>query len=493
MNPRAHMVWLLALTLTSVAPPTAAHEENGQSGEEAEREADLFGGPTPVPPEKAPADPTKVISPASSAGDRGLDDPTLSDGLIRGMLQKADDPLTVGGQLSLRFQYLYADEHGPDSGYLASPSQVSLFLDARPNDRVRAYVRGRLKYDFTLERGQDVSGLPADALAATLDQLWLKADLGRVLFLSIGRQPIRWGASRFWNPTDFLNQQRRDPLAFFDERVGPTLLKLHLPLESLGWNFYAVANLEGASTPEEVGGALRGEFLLGPVELNASAAYRKDQPLRLGLDLSTGLWLLDLRLEAAVLHDEHAPFWRGRFDPAAGVLPSAYVRDTRWIPQATAGAELTLKYSDEDSLLLGIEYFFNDAGYPDAGLYGWLLVQSFQGLGGYTPFYLGRHYVAAYAVLLNPGSWNNTTFTLSGLCNLCDQTGLVRLDYQVRVLTYLDVAVFGAAHLGKDGEFHLGLEVPPLVGVPGVPEAYQGGFEIPASRFELGVWLTLAL
>ncbi|HOX47269.1 MAG TPA: hypothetical protein PK668_26990 [Myxococcota bacterium] len=458
----------------------------------------MFGGgeaaaPAPVPMEPVAPGGSGAGSGAAS-GDRRLDEPTLSDGLISGLLAKADDPLTVGGQLSLRLQYTWADEHARNENVLSSPSLLHLFLDARPNEHVRAYASGRLTYDFTLQDGRDAQGMPGEALGTLLDQLWLKADIGEVVYLTVGRQPIRWGSGRFWNPTDFLNQQRRDPLAILDERVGPTLLKLHFPVESLGWNFYAVANLDGASSPEELGGALRGEFLFGPVELAATAAYRKDQPVRLGLDASAGVWLLDLRLEAAVVYDDHTPYWKGDFvwDPPA--LPYALSRDDRWIPQVTAGAELSFKYSDEDSLILGVEYFFNDAGYPDEGLYDWLLLQAFEGEGGFTPFYLGRHYLAGYAVLMGPGSWNDTTVLLSGIGNLNDLTGILRLDWQVRVLTYLDVAVFGAVRLGGDGEFHYGteykMEDPPN---PLVPEPLRYGFSIGAPRLEVGVWLTLAL
>ncbi len=473
----------------------AAAEEGAAADDAAAREADMFGGGESAAPAPVPLEPAAPggSAPGAASGDKRLDEPTLSDGLISGMLSKADDPLTVGGQLSLRLQYTWADAHAPQASYLSSPSLLHLFLDARPSERVRAYARGRLTYDFTLQDGRDAQGLPGEALGTLLDQLWLKADIGEVVYLTVGRQPIRWGSGRFWNPTDFLNQQRRDPLAIVDERVGPTLLKLHFPVESLGWNFYAVANLDGASSPEEIGGALRGEFLFGPVELAASAAYRKDQPVRLGLDASAGVWLLDLRLEAAVVYDDETPYWKGRFDPLAGDLPYALRRHDRWIPQVTAGAELAFNYSDEDSLILGVEYFFNDAGYPDEGLYDWLLLRTFEGEGGFTPFYLGRHYLAGYAVLMYPGSWNDTTFVLSGIGNLSDRTGILRLDWQVRVLTYLDVAVFGAVRLGGDGEFHYGLDVPAVGEIPGLPVEYQNGFSIGAPRLELGLWLTLAL
>ena len=470
---------LLLVPLLLAAFPGAA---SANPKEEAAREADIFGGEE----EEEEAAPAKT-------SDSPLDEPVRSAGMIRDLLQEADDPLTIGGTLSIRLNYTWADAFTDDEHILTSPNMVYLFLDARPSPRLRAFVRGRLMYDPTLQDGLSASGLPADALAVTLDQLWLKADIARVVYITIGRQPIRWGSNRFWNPTDVLNQQRRDPLAFYDERVGPTLLKLHFPVESLGWNFYALAGMDDVKHPDQIIGALRGEFLVGPIEAALSASYGKDRPLRLGADLSAGIWLLDLRMEASFAYDDHKKYWEGEFDAAALKTPAARDLSGRWIPQLAAGAEIQIMYTDQDYMIIGVEYFSNPWGYDSADLYDWLLLQSAGGEQAFTPFYLGQHYLAGYIMFPSPGSWNDTTIALSGLGNLSDLTGLIRLNWQVRVLTYLDLAFFAAARLGDRGEFHYGVTVPPLAGDANVPDAYKKGFSIYAPRLEFGVWATLAL
>jgi hypothetical protein len=256
---------------------------------------------------------------------------------------------------------------------------------------------------------------------------------------------------------------------------------LHIPVESLGFNFYAVANLDGADRLNQVGGALRAEFLFGQNELAVSAAMRKDAPLRLGADISSGIWEFDLRLEGAVVYNLEDPFWRGQLDLENGLLPESYSREDEWIPQVTAGAEVSILYTDQDSVILGIEYFYNDMGYGNAKLYPWLALQ-----GQLQPFYLGMQYISAYALLMNPGDWNDTTFMLSGIANLSDGTGIVRLDYRVDLLTYLDLAVFASVFTGDTGEFHFEVEIPPLP-----VEGLEDGFVVPAQRVQLGIWLTL--
>ena len=49
--------------------------------------------------------------------------------------------------------------------------------------------------------------------------MWLNFDIGRTVFVTAGRQRVKWGIGRFWNPTDFLQPARLDALAFFDAAV----------------------------------------------------------------------------------------------------------------------------------------------------------------------------------------------------------------------------------------------------------------------------------
>jgi len=381
------------------------------------------------------------------------------------------------------FNYNIAKDADASEYPLSSPNLVDIYLDARPNDHLRTYMRGRLSFDPTTEDGgTDAFGRDLSSTDILLEQLWLKFDIDRQVFATIGRQPIKWGSSRFWNPSDFINQSIRDPLAVFDQRVGPSVVKLHYPVESLGWNFYALATLDEADTYEKMGGALRGEFLFGNTEIAISSLIAKSEPTRLAIDISTALWDFDVRLEAAAQKGIKTPFWRdlGGSDPFTSI--ESYSREEDWIYQVVAGADFTIQYSDEDSLSLGIEYFYNDAGYEDASLYGWLALQ-----GQFQPFYLGKQYAAAYLLLMNPGDWNDTQFILSALGNLSDKSYLTRLDYRVLALTYLSVNLFASYHFGQRGEFKYGFSVPAIAGIPGLEQ----GINVAAPTLDLGLRLTV--
>ncbi len=473
------MRWI-NLTLALLFLPLSAHAQD------EDREAEMFGKPVAeeepeIEPEVDP-DPEQEMFGGEGAEPKGR----LSEAEFADVLDETDDILDIGGQVYMRLNYnQYDPDPGEDSpGHtLSSPNILHLYLDARPNDRVRAFARGRLNYDFTIMEGDtNRLGETLDPMSYALDQLWIKFDIARAAYITFGPQTIRWGSGLFWNPTDFLNQQRRDPLAVLDERLGVSLLKLHIPIESLGWNLYAVANLEHADHPDEVGGALRAEILLGHNEIALTGAMRKDQPVRIGADISSGLGAFDFHLEGAVLYNEEKLFYRGEFDPALGIFPEAYSREDEWIPQLTAGTEFEVLYSDQDSLAFGLEFFFNDHSSGDEDLYVWQALNN-----DYTPLYAGRYYLAAFAMLARPGNWNDTTFTLSNIFNLSDSTGIARFDTRVTILTYLHVGLYASLYYGSFGEFRLEVDIPPIPEY----EPFEDGLTVPANRMEVGLWLML--
>jgi hypothetical protein len=422
-------------------------------------------------------------------------------------------PLALGGVAYLRATTTWRKGTSAEESQLLSPNLVDLYLDARPNDRVRGFVLGRLFYDptqstspFATQGAGDASGggvTPFGSLTSqggtrsVLDQLWLNFDVGRTVFVTAGKQHVKWGVGRFWNPTDYLHPVKRDPLAVYDTRAGVTMVKAHLPWEARGWNLYGVALLEDAAgqgpirTVGRVGGGSRAEIVLGNVEVGADALVQRGNRPRFGVDVSAGVWDLDLYGEAALRSG--ADVERVVSTSSDTSLPVnsrfAFKPSTGFTPQVTLGGTWSWKYSDEDSLTLGAEYFFNDAGYSDPHVYaGLLAAQIFPQLVGvqggayFNPFYLGRHYAGVFLNVPKPGRWNDADFTVSVLGNLSDRSSIARFDASVLVNTYLRVETYVAAHAGPEGgEFRLafspqqvalppqnGQTVPSTIAIPGL-------------------------
>jgi hypothetical protein len=408
-------------------------------------------------------------------------------------------------------------------------------MDVRPSDRVRGFVLGRMAYDPTLPASPLQSAGTAEPLSsgassvgapglsdgqmqtggphALLDQFWLRFDLSRRVFVTAGKQHVRWGTARFWMPTDYLHLVNRNPVDVFDARPGTSMLKLHLPIESLSWNFYAYAIAEAASqttdTVSRVAGAFRGEFTLGAAELGLGVFGRRGEKLRLAADLSAGLGPLDVYAEvalrdssevdrvrrdsAATLPEAPAPLpWEDpslvadrQLREAVEILyPSYRTRGMR--PQAAVGMTYSHSYNNNDVFTIVGEYFYNGLGYTSAAAYpGLVLPRSRELESPATFFYLGRHYGALSVAFPRPWSLDLHSFTFTTLGNLSDRSFISRIDYSYTLLTYLTFEAFATVHYGKrDGEFRLG-----------VSGLRIGDFELrrAPSLFDLGIALRLAI
>lgn len=494
--PRSAGLVLAALILL-IAPAQA---------QEQPREDEIFSAEEEE--EEAPADPAVLDRFDAAADERegALFGSEYEDGRLgdRELELLHRDRLQVGGMLYLRYALSGYEGHRLEPG-ATMPNLLDLYVDGRPNDRVRGFVKGRLRFDPVTAtnfpgmpaatarawqewlqalaenpampeeaRAQFESRLqPPDQVRALLDQLWLKFDIARTLYLTLGKQPLHWGTARLWNPVDVVNSTRREPLALMDERSGVTALKLHLPIESLAWNVIGVVLLEGADQLSEIGGALRLEAAFNLLEVGLTGMVRaEEQPdgeelviPKLGLDLSAAVWELDFTGEAALSL------------PATSRFDQPQLGDRPLVLQAAAGLSYTHKYSAEDFFIVGGEFFHNPDGYQGKEDYA----AAFATPGAFTPFYLGRYYGALYFALPSPGSFDYTSFTLSTIANLSDLSFLSRFDYSVTVLTYLFVQAYLAVNYGEPGgEFRFGLEPDAVFpGAPGLPQqSYSAGLNL---------------
>jgi hypothetical protein len=459
-----------------------------------DREADMFGNDDSavVAPETLPADGT--ASPTNPSADTAVDtaaepssDPSADDARDnamfggddapspRGLLYEAapnlldaqDNPLVVGGQAFLRLNSSFREGVAFGDGTVNGPSILDAFADARPSDRVRAYAQLRFNFDYTVLPGElNFLGIEQEPFSLQLAQVWAKFDLGRVAYVTAGRQRIRWGTGRFWNPTDFINQEIRNSVDFFDQRVGVDLVKVHFPFEALGWNLYLIGAIGGVDFVKDTGIAARAEFIVGPAELSLSSFVKNDAPLRFGADVSAGVWLFDLKAEGVLSRGLNRRIFEGDFDFDRGLVPTEVDTDGQWFFEGVVGVETQVKYTDTDTLIFGGEYFYNQAGYQSATIYPFLFLN-----GAYVPLYTGQHYAAAYVTAPSPFAWNDLTLIVSTLGNLSDLSFLTRVDVQYALLQYVTVNGFVAGHWGSVGEFKLGIDIPP---VPGVPQLADG-------------------
>jgi hypothetical protein len=434
------------------------------------------------PPEEKPS-PATPATPESARDELNLG--THEGGPRLSADVAPDNPLTVGGQFYLRAQTSALEDQAARDWLFVSPSLLDVYLDARPNNRVRGFVLGRMQFDPTVQPafaavpggfgGIDPNTTNTGTASQTrlaLDQFWLRFDVAHTVFVTAGRQHVRWGTARFWTPTDFLHVQKRNPLDVYDARTGSTMLKLHVPWEAKGWNFYAYGITEGAGPGlGRVAGAGRAEVVLGTVEAGLGAVVERGRKPKLAADLSAGVWLFDVYGEAALRYASEID--RVGFAPdavlpdpvtPAGVVDAVYpvYRERGVRPQVTGGFTFQQQYADKDVVTVGGEYFYNSLGYDRPEVYPGLfpfLPRSRPLENPATSFYFGRHYAAIFVSVPAPYNLDLHSFTLSTLGNLSDRSFISRFDYGLTLLTHLRFEAFVSVHYGRrQGEFRFGLD-----------------------------------
>ena len=451
-------------------------------------ETDLFGGQDDAPKVE---DAGTAVEPSRQSTDAGVDRDAdqLSAGPVTNKFDTAEsvsDPLKIGGSL-LMFGQGYFQESKPFlEGAFSAPMLLDVYLDGRPNDRLRAFANARLQFDPTYPTGDGSSSTTTNVGGSTgtlvgltpatrtnpsvfLDQLWLRFDIAHKVYFTVGRQKVRWGVSRIWYPTDFLNSRPRDALNPFDVRLGVNAIKVHVPIESLGWNFYAYALLDSVNATSaglklnQLGGAVRGEFVLGPMEIGIGGVWQEGRRQRYAIDVSSAVGPFDVYAEAA---------FRDGQDFALFAYPSDLNEDNllenvilgnitskpspRVVVQVSGGASFQFNYTDKNFAVVSAEYFYNPVGYESPIGYQ---VQTF------APSVLGKTLDPIQSVALYQGKHNLgltiaspgipgadwITVALSNIVIINDPSALTRLDVIFRVLNFLSVQVFGSVFYGQTG------------------------------------------
>ncbi|MCY1075525.1 hypothetical protein [Archangium lansingense] len=348
--------------------------------------------------------------------------------------QRERDLLTLGGLYYQRAEFLGFQGSEGRTMQPVLPSLADVFIDIQPSDELRGFVRGRLLYDAL----DPVLSTPQ----VTLDQFWFRFGLGKRVFFTIGRQQLRWGSNKVWNPTDFLQEPNPRPLDALDLRTGVDMLKVNIPWEAMASNLWliATADLKGpASQRLRYGGAVRAEVTLGPSELSLTAAFQQGRRPRYGLGWSVGVGPLDFNTEVALVRDSLARTWQLT---GAGISERPYLG-----PQllASGGVETTFRLGDVYRANVRLEGFYNALGYEDRPLLTWV-----HSTGDYRPLFFGRTY-GLIQVRVDRRSQAEPGIGLSVMSNLSDRSYLARVDGGIGVLRDVNVQAYLEMPFGERG------------------------------------------
>ncbi|WP_338869021.1 hypothetical protein [Myxococcus stipitatus] len=394
-----------------------------------------------------PASPQTSVAPAPGSGTESPVAATAEaqeeeDPLHPSAFLKVPELLTLGGFYLQRaelsaVQRAMTARTGVDPAF---PALLDVYLDFKPFDGLRSFAVGRMAYD------------PVDPALSTpvtsLDRLWIYFGLFDHVFVTVGRQHIKWGSSKVWNPTDFLRARNPDPLFLYDLRQGVDMVKVNVPWEEMAANLWVIGTAALDDTPgglgrARYGGAVRMEVALGTSELALSSAFQEGRRPRYGIDYSVGLGRMDFNAEVALIQDADVSLWEGA--PGGGF--TEWKLDGLQV-QASGGAQLELRVADTFKTVIRLEGFYNQVGSDDRRMLTWL-----QTVGDFQPLYFGRLYGMAQVAVTARNVYEPTT-TLTLLGNVGDPSYVARLDINASRLRDVTVAAFVEVPFGeRGGEF----------------------------------------
>jgi hypothetical protein len=356
--------------------------------EERASESDMFGGT----PSKTKA-PAASKTPLTSGEEQSSPDlnPTPSPKTT------LEENFQIGGTLSSEADFYIQNGVPLAQNTASNPNILFLYLDSKLENDSRVFARIRTFFDPTGVSG----GTPNFAsltnpygfgtgtnenLSTSLQELRISTNISHQVFFTIGRQKVKYGAAKFFNPTDFLNSQ---PFNFFlpsDERPGVDMVKMQIPSGTN--NLYAVGLSGNPSSGNPAGGYFRDELgydgvgnWLGSGEISLSGFLPKNQPGRAGFDLSQEVGDFDVYFEGAAGQD------------AGG----------DWKDALSTGASWQVRYADRETNTVTFEGEYFQAG----------------ALSEYGIFAI---------LLAGPGSLTDITFVETNLFDFNGQSGLSRLD-----------------------------------------------------------------
>ena len=450
-----------------------------QAANADEREDNLFGD-----------DDTTLFSEQAESEAKG-ENSSLKLALKEALKQK-ENHLDIGGRFYYTNSLLVPENSQLSDGRLSTSGVVDLYFDARLDDDLRFYFQQKLSNSVASE--QDIVPLVLSQLGEKndIDQLWIKFSFDQRYYFTLGKQPTKLGAGFVWQPTDFLNVDRYNPLDITDQRLGVNLVKLQIPLPDNNLNIYAIAQLDDTQTLDEIGALLRIEYLSKSGEHAFSVKNSKDSQLRLGFDASVGFKYFDWLISTAAIHNDPSPFIIEALGPAqfllADILDASQTidRSEEWFQQTSTGFLYTRTIFDNKTLIINGEYFYNEAGYTNRDVLSSIIINSV--LPGsatrFNPLYFGKEYAAVGFSLNGLGADQDQNISVITISNLDDQTGVTQVVYRTQLFRDLALTTSMGWFLGDEGVFR------PSLGETNVP--FADDLLILPPRFNASLQLSLS-
>jgi hypothetical protein len=225
----------------------------------------------------------------------------------------------------------------------------NFFLDSR--------IKSNLKF-FANTEVDHISQL--DTTTISLREMFVDFSIKNKVYVRTGKQVLQWGRCYLWNPTDYINIDKKIFLTRIGYQEGTYGLRFHVPWGAK-YNWYTFVDTQNADSMKQVPVATKFEFLVGRTEMALNYWVKDSFRSAYGYDFSTRVGSFDILGEASASYGDT----KEKIKVQNNILEK-YILEDKWVTKASLDLAKYFKLNGiPDRITLRGEFFYNSDGYTE--------------------------------------------------------------------------------------------------------------------------------
>lgn len=354
----------------------------------------------------------------------------------------------IGGRFYSTFKSSWKWYEDSADSELSVDVGASIFLDARPVDDFRFFLKVNAFYPFT----KDSSNLLSDSRTGGVEIIELFSDfnISNKLFFRTGKQTINWGVGYFFSPADVINLTTINPEDPEEDREGPVAVRLHMPIGINNLYFYVIA--DEIDKPEDLSFAPKFEFVIRQTEIGIGGIYKNNYSPKGMITINTFISDIQLFGEAVLSYGSDKTFIETSDDFINYPLGvKTYTDEESLFFSGTIGFNYTI--SEINLSFIG-QYFYNGEGYDGENLWhdyfpSILALKESGEINTNDLLYRGRHYGAG-TIYYRDMFGSDFSLSLFWISNLSDFSGRIKPSIIWTPVKYTKISIAVPVYYGDE-------------------------------------------
>ena len=173
------------------------------------------------------------------------------------MEEEEKKTVDFSGEITASSDYMLSRDKDEKDNSLSSSVYANFFIDAR--------LKRGTKYFANLELLNNSQTENSDFLFS-FKESFIDFNIKNAVYFRTGKQVLQWGRCYLWNPSDVINIEKKSFIKELGYREGTYGVKIHMPFGTK-YNMYSFIDTKDANDTDELGLALKYEFIVRKTEL----------------------------------------------------------------------------------------------------------------------------------------------------------------------------------------------------------------------------------